>query len=133
MFFKLIYARAIALSAVAYGWFACLLPLCVSTPLWHVMKRCEQTAWMRNTWLRAIIQGGTTHLDIVSACSLFRIVTTLKERRLCGWIHGAGCPAHALRKWMKFHDWTESSQWTWKIDGLPGLNMSLDDLSYNLH
>lgn len=73
---------------------------------------------------------GTTHLDIVSTYSLFRIVTTLKERSLCGWNHDTGGPVHALRKWMKFHDWIESNPLIWKIDGLPTLLMSFDDLSY---
>ena len=129
------YARAFCVSMVAYGWFAKLPPLYISASLWHLVKRGEGTAFLGNTWLRAIVEGGNTHLDIVTASALFRVVASLRQKQLCLWHSKSGAPVAVLRKWLLSHGWAEISPWKWRLEGL-SLNISLGSaasLAGNLH
>ena len=129
------YARAFCVSMVAYGWFAKLPPLYISTSLWHLVKHGEGTAWLGNTWLRGIVEGGNTHLDVVTASALFRVVASLRQKQLCLWHRTSGAPVAVLRKWLSSHGWVEISPWKWRLEGL-SLNISLGSaasLAGNLH
>ena len=129
------YTKAFCVSMVAYGWFAKLPPLYISTSLWHLVKHGEGTALMGNTWLRAIVEGGNTHLDIIAASALFRVVASLRRKQLCLWHRKSGAPVAVLRKWLSSHGWVENSPWKWRLEDL-SLNISLGSaasLAGNLH
>lgn len=86
-----------------------------------------------NTWLRAILEGGLVHLDVVSASSLSRVVSVLKHRKLCEWHSVPGSPVATLRAWLRSRGWRETGPWSWTIDGLPTFGIGLSMLPANMH
>ena len=68
------YANMFGLSAVVYGWIGRLPAWKIITKCWIAVKRAQNIALMSNRWLRAVVLGGNTHLDIRSACKMFRVV-----------------------------------------------------------
>ena len=50
--------------------------------------------------MRALILGGNSHLDIIAASNLFRVVWKLREQGHARWTAKAGAPVAVLRKWF---------------------------------
>ena len=73
----------------------------VSGKLWTAIKEAQNVVRMSNGWLRACVLGGDTHLDIKSACTLFRLVLALRRAGRCAWNLAPGSPLWTLRNWSK--------------------------------
>ena len=116
------YANMFALSVVSYGWIARLPTWQVSNKIWSAVKRAQNVAWMSNKWLRAVVLGGNSHVDVRSACNLFRILWHLRRQGNCQWKDVAYSPLWALRKWLKERGWSENAPWCW---GRQGIRLSL--------
>ena len=80
---------------------------------------------MANTWVRAIVFGGLTHLSIVTACNLWRVVAELYKRGHDTWRYQAGTPLGTLRKWLSDQGWVVHSPWKWKF-GDTSLTISIE-------
>ncbi|OLP94640.1 hypothetical protein AK812_SmicGene23344 [Symbiodinium microadriaticum] len=72
------YARMFATSAACYGWLARMPTLTASSKLWATIKIGQGRVRMANKWMRALILGGNSHLDIIAASNLFRAVWKLR-------------------------------------------------------
>ena len=112
------YANMFCLSAVSYGWIARLPTWGVSNKLWAAVKRAQKVAWMSNKWLRAVVLGGNSHVDVRSACGLFRVLYQLRRKGSCVWNDLSYTPLWTLRKWLKERGWIEVAPWSWERQGL---------------
>ena len=71
-----------------------------------------------NKWLRAVVLGGNSHVDVRSACGLFRVLYQLRRKGSCVWNDLSYTPLWTLRKWLKERGWIEVAPWSWERQGL---------------
>ena len=119
------YARIFGLSKCTYGWIARLPTWTDCKKLWNLTKHAQNVNHMANTWVRAIVFGGLTHLSIVTACNLWRVVAVLYKRGHDTWRYQAGTPLGTLRKWLCDQGWVVHSPWNWKF-GDTSLTISIE-------
>ena len=103
------------LSKCTYGWINRLPTWTDCKKLWNLTKHAQHVNHMANTWVRAILFGGLTHLSIVTACNLRRVVAELYKRGHDTWRYQAGTPLGTLRKWLCDQGWVVHSPWNWKF------------------
>ena len=107
------FARIFAISKASYGWIARLPPKRVSGKAWAVLRTGQRCLLRANCHLRSIFFGGTSHLDVVSAGNLLRVLATLRSRATVEWHRRANTPLQALRGWLAQAGWTEAAPWIW--------------------
>eukprot|EP00439_Symbiodinium_sp_Y106_P057404 s1435_g8.t1 len=95
------YISMFCLSVVSYGWMARLPTWGVSNKLWAAAKRAQNAAWMSNKWLCAVMLGGNSHVDVGSACGLYRVLLQLRRKGSCVWNDVKYTPLWTFRKWLK--------------------------------
>ena len=119
------YARIFGLSKCTYGCIARLPTWTDCKKLWNLTKHAQNVNHMANTWVRAIVFGGLTHLSIVTACKLWRVVAVLCKRGHDTWRYQAGTPLGTWRKWLYDQGWVVHSPWNWKF-GDTSLTISIE-------
>ena len=129
-----LYSRIFGISLCAYGWIARLPSLTESRALWKSDHKLHRSA---NEWVRAVVYGGLSHLDIVSANSLIRVVYALFLKGF-DWNGFPGGPIRTFRTWMKARGWEEKQPWKWQHYGDPGGSSSINfnrqwDLAHAKH
>ena len=85
--------------------------------LWAAAKRAQNVAWMSNKWLRAVVLGGNSHVDVRSACGLYRVLLQLRRKDSCVWNDVKYTPLWTFRKWLKERGWNEVAPWSWESRG----------------
>ena len=114
------YARMFATSAACYGWLARMPTLTASSKLWATIKIGQGRVRMANKWMRALILGGNSHLDIIAASNLFRAVWKLRVQGHARWT----APVAVLRKWFRHRGFQDLRPWTWTKEGGPRVELS---------
>ena len=109
-----VYARVFCISMCAYGWLSRFPPKRPTDDLCRLVKKGEKVLRTANTWLRCMVHGGISHLDVICACNLFRIVAVLRCRRQISWSTLSGIPVAVLRSWFLSHRFLEVSPWVWR-------------------
>ena len=79
-----------------------------SRALW---KNDHKLHRMANEWVRAVVYGNLSHLDIVSANSLIRVVYFLFQTGF-HWNGQHGGPSHTFRIWMTARGWEGKQLWS---------------------
>ena len=112
-------ANMFGLGVVSYGWIARLPTWGVSNKLWAAVKWAQKVAWMSYKWLRAVVLVGNSHVDVPSACGLFRILYQLRRSGSCVWNDEPlpYTPLWTFRKWLKESGWNEVAPWSWERQG----------------
>lgn len=121
-----LYSRLFGVSSCAYGWVARLPSLTESRALWKSDHKLHRRA---NEWVRAVVYGGLSHLDIVSANSLIRVVYSLFQKGF-HWNGQPGGPIRTFRTWMKTRGWEEKQPWKWQHYGDP---QGIFPINFNRH
>ena len=73
---------------------------------------------MSNKWLHAAILAGKSHVDVRSACSLYRVLHQLRRKGSRVWDDVKYTPSWTFRKWLEEHGWNEVAPWPWETQGL---------------
>ena len=107
-------ARSFGVAKVAHGWLCNLPNKSDAWSLWTAMRSGQRCLRRANRHIRAILLGGNSHLDIVSAGSLLRTFAGIRGRGMVEWNNRAGSPLRAFRKWMADQGWAEGGPWAWK-------------------
>ena len=121
-----LYSRLFGVSSCAYGWVARLPSLTESRALWKSDHKLHR---MANEWVRAVVYGGLSHLDIVSANSLIRVVYSLFQKGF-HWNGQPGGPIRTFRTWMRARGWDEKEPWKWQHFGDP---QCIFPINFNRH
>jgi len=119
-----VYARVFSLSLCSYGWLSRLPRKMDCDALWTAVKKGQKVLYSANTWLRAMVHGGLNHLDIITACNLFRVVSVLRFRGQAFWSNGSGSLVAELRKWFKARRFSEVRPWEWSHVDDPSIQVS---------
>ena len=127
------YISMFCLSVVSYGWMARLPTWGVSNKLWAAAKRAQNAAWMSNKWLCAVMLGGNSHVDVGSACGLYRVLLQLRRKGSCVWNDVKYTPLWTFRKWLKERGWNEVAPWSWEGQGLRLCLRAIAQLQRQLH
>ena len=107
-------SRTYGVSKACYGWLAHLPTAKVCWNQWTVLRAGQRSLKRANRHIRAILFGGTSHLDCLAAGNLLRCIRQLKDAGRIRWHNRGGSPLCALRRWLQEHSWTEVSPWKWR-------------------
>ena len=127
-------ARTYGVSKASYGWLAHLPTAKVCWNQWTVLRTGQRSLQRANRHIRAIIFGGTSHLDCLAAGNLLRCLRQLKEAGRIRWHNRRGSPLDALRRWLRERSWTEVSPWKWRgVTPECSLDLSTQSVPQMLH
>ena len=101
-------------SKVAYGWLSRCATQRDCWKVWATVRREQHCLYRANRFLRAVVLGGSSHLDALVGTNLFRIVARMFEQNAREWHRRPGTPLRALRDWLADRGWSEHAPWSWK-------------------
>ena len=80
----------------------------------HTTRLLESLVGWANRYLRAVVLGGSSHLDALVGTNLFRIVARMFEHNAREWHRRPGTPLRALQDWLADRGWSEHAPWSWR-------------------
>jgi len=97
-------ARTYAVSKASYGWLAHLPTAKVCWNQWTALRTGQRSLKRANRHIRAILFGGTSHLDCLTAGNLLRCIRQLKDAGRIRWHNRGGSPLWTLRRWLQWEN-----------------------------
>ncbi|CAE7256390.1 CACNA1B [Symbiodinium sp. CCMP2592] len=100
-----------AMPKASYGWFGRRPTQAETWKLWAQVRRGDGVCRLANKFIRGILLGGCSHLELLATRHLLSAVTASDDRSVQRWNGPRGHPVHTLRGSLLDQGWSVTRPW----------------------